>query len=195
MRVLFLHTLKAIHEFDFDVFEGINDFDLDVLEGIDQLDFAAIVLKGIYDADIDILEAIDDFDLDIFEGINDFDFAIERVSLAILGDRTVFGINLDIVSACSKGEKEAERESEKVLHKASGIFISQLRAMVQSYNLWQQRNLQKKDLRLMPANANQTENENKQHALPQLHFVTEHSLQSARTPGDHLWSQSKWLHR
>ena len=118
MRVLFLHALKTIHEFDFDIFEGINDFDLDVLEGIDQFDFSAIVLKGIYDADIDILEAIDDFDLDIFKGINDFDFAVERVSLAILGDRTVFGVNLDIGSACSKSEKEAEREGEKVLHKA-----------------------------------------------------------------------------
>ena len=76
MRVLFLHTLKTIYEFDFDIFEGINDFD----------------------------------------------FAVERVSLAILGDRTVFGINLDIVSACSKGEKEAERESEKVLHN-TGVLI------------------------------------------------------------------------
>ena len=118
MRVLFLHALKTIYEFDFDIFEGIDDLDLDVLEGIDQLDFAAIVLKSIYDADIDILEAIDDFNFDIFKGINDFDFAVERVSLAILGDRTVFGVNLDIGSACSKGEKEAERESEKVLHKA-----------------------------------------------------------------------------
>ncbi len=195
MRVLFLHALKTIHEFDFDIFKGIDDLDLDVLEGIDQLDFAAIVIKSIYDADIYILKAIDDFDLDIFEGINDFDFAVERVSFAILGDRTVFGVNPDIGSACSKGEKEAEREGEKVLHKASGIFISQLRAMVQNYSPWQQRNLQKKDLRLMPANANQTENENKLHALPQLHFVTEYSLQSARTPDDHLWSQSKWLHR
>ena len=118
MRVLFLHTLKTIYEFDFDIFEGINDLDLDVLEGIDQLDFSAIVLKSIYDADIDILKAIDDFNFDIFEGINNFDFAVERVSLAILGDRTVFGINLDIGGACSKGEKEAEREGEKVLHKA-----------------------------------------------------------------------------
>ena len=118
MRVLFLHALKTIYEFDFDIFEGIDNLDLDVLEGIDQFDFAAIVLKGIYDADIDILEAIDDFDLDIFEGINDFDFAVKRVSLAVLGDRAVFGINLDIGSACSKGKKEAEREGEKVLHNA-----------------------------------------------------------------------------
>ena len=118
MRVLFLHALKTIHEFDFDVFEGIDDLDLDVLEGIDQFDFSAIVLKSIYDADIDILKAIDDFDLDIFEGIHDFDFAVERVSLAVLGDRTIFGVNLNIGSACSKGEKEAEREGEKMLHKA-----------------------------------------------------------------------------
>ena len=118
MRVLFLHTLKTIHEFDFDIFEGIDDLHFNVLEGIDQLDFAAIVLKGIYDADIDILEAIHDFDLDIFEGIDDFDFAVERVSLAILGDRAVFGVNLDIGSACSESEKEAKREREKVLHKA-----------------------------------------------------------------------------
>ena len=118
MRALFLHALKTIYEFDFDVFEGIDNLDLNVLEGIDQLDFAAIVLKSIYDADIDILEAIDDFDLDIFEGINDFDFAVERVSLAVLGDRTVFSVNLDIGSACSKSEKEAKCESEKVLHTA-----------------------------------------------------------------------------
>ena len=25
MRVLFLHTLKTIYEFDFDIFEGIDD--------------------------------------------------------------------------------------------------------------------------------------------------------------------------
>jgi hypothetical protein len=118
LRALFLHTLKTIYEFDFDVFERIDNLNLDVLEGIDQFDFSAIVLKGIHDAYIDILEAIDDFDLDIFEGINDFDFTVKRVSLAILGDRTVFGVNLDIGSACSESEKEAKRESEKVLHNA-----------------------------------------------------------------------------
>ena len=114
--LLLFYTFEGVDDFDFDVLERIDDLDLDILERIDDLDLAAGVLESIHDLDVGILESVHDLDLDVLKRIDDLDLAIERVSLAVFGDRTVVLVDLDIRGHRAQGGVNTEEEEKNSFH-------------------------------------------------------------------------------
>ena len=107
-----------VNQFDFDVFETIDNLDFDVLKAVNHLHLAARVFETIYHLDVHIFETIDNLNFDVFETVHNLYFAIQRIGLAVLGDGTVFLVNLDIVGGVDihANKRCGAQKEEKTFH-------------------------------------------------------------------------------
>ena len=79
--------------------------------------------EGVDDFDFDVLEGVDDFDFDVLKRIDDLDLAIERVSLAVFGDRTVVLVDLDIRCHRAQGGGNTEEEEKNSFHMPKSLIF------------------------------------------------------------------------